>query len=120
MCHSPPLYLGRPSWSTPLTTNLQVAAAIISLLNDYLLSTGRRSPGFLLNPSLYGRGSEDFKDTTEGSDRATTWMDSPPSMDGILCVQPNLFPLNFRRWVALSSASLGPRDPFLPGTAGGA
>ncbi|KAH9175605.1 subtilisin-like protein [Lactarius sanguifluus] len=41
-------------------------AGIISLLNDYLLSTGRNPLGFL-NPWLYGLGPSRFNDITSGS-----------------------------------------------------
>ncbi|KAH9023934.1 subtilisin-like protein [Lactarius hengduanensis] len=48
------------SLSTP------IVAGIISLLNDWLISTGREPLGFL-NPWLYGRGSRGLTDITEGS-----------------------------------------------------
>ncbi|KAH9175609.1 subtilisin-like protein [Lactarius sanguifluus] len=41
-------------------------AGIISLLNDYLLSTGKSPLGFL-NPWLYGLGPSRFNDITSGS-----------------------------------------------------
>jgi len=44
--------LRRPSLSTQLTANVQTVAGIVSLLNDYLLSTHRAPLGFL-NPWLY-------------------------------------------------------------------
>ncbi|KAH9037064.1 subtilisin-like protein [Lactarius pseudohatsudake] len=43
-----------------------VVAGIISLLNDWLISTGRHPLGFL-NPWLYGRGRAALDDITEGS-----------------------------------------------------
>ncbi|KAH9021339.1 subtilisin-like protein, partial [Lactarius pseudohatsudake] len=43
-----------------------VVAGIISLLNDYLISTGQDPLGFL-NPWLYGRGLATLNDITEGS-----------------------------------------------------
>ncbi|KAH9059476.1 subtilisin-like protein [Lactarius deliciosus] len=43
-----------------------VVAGIISLLNDWLISTGQRPLGFL-NPWLYGRGFRGLNDITEGS-----------------------------------------------------
>ncbi|KAH9179030.1 subtilisin-like protein [Lactarius sanguifluus] len=43
-----------------------IVAGIISLLNDWLISTGREPLGFL-NPWLYGRGSRGLTDITEGS-----------------------------------------------------
>ncbi|KAH9062381.1 subtilisin-like protein [Lactarius vividus] len=48
------------SLSTP------VVAGIISLLNDWLISTGQEPLGFL-NPWLYGRGFRGLTDITEGS-----------------------------------------------------
>jgi tripeptidyl-peptidase-1 len=46
--------------------NIQIAAGIISLLNDYLLSEGEKPLGFL-NPWLYGRGLKGLNDITSGS-----------------------------------------------------
>ncbi|KAH9037066.1 subtilisin-like protein [Lactarius pseudohatsudake] len=43
-----------------------VVAGIISLLNDWLISTGRYPLGFV-NPWLYGRGRAALNDITEGS-----------------------------------------------------
>ncbi|KAH9170162.1 subtilisin-like protein [Lactarius sanguifluus] len=43
-----------------------IVAGIISLLNDWLISTGRYPLGFL-NPWLYGRGLAALNDVTEGS-----------------------------------------------------
>ncbi|KAH9023117.1 subtilisin-like protein [Lactarius hengduanensis] len=54
------------SLTAQLTANLQVVAGIISLLNDWLISTGRYPLGFL-NPWLYGRGRAALDDITEGS-----------------------------------------------------
>ncbi|KAH9163944.1 subtilisin-like protein [Lactarius sanguifluus] len=54
-------YVGRgTSVSTPLV------ASIISLLNDYLISQGKVTLGFL-NPWLYGTGMSGFTDITSGS-----------------------------------------------------
>ncbi|KAH9007659.1 subtilisin-like protein [Lactarius hengduanensis] len=52
--------LSGTSGSTP------VVAAIISLLNDYLISQGRSPLGFL-NPWLYGGGLSGLNDVTSGS-----------------------------------------------------
>ena len=60
----PPLC--RPSSSIQLTSNVQTAAGIISLLNDYLISKRKPPLGFL-NPLLYGDGLEGFKDIISGS-----------------------------------------------------
>ena len=43
-----------------------VVAALIALLNDYRLSVGLPTLGFL-NPVLYKRGFAGFNDITEGS-----------------------------------------------------
>jgi len=48
------------SCSTP------TVAGLISLLNDYLISHGQPTLGFL-NPWLYGTGRAGFKDITSGS-----------------------------------------------------
>ncbi len=61
-----PFYLGRPSLSSRLTANLQIVAAIISLLNDYVLSKGQPALG-LLNPWLYTHGFEALFDISSGS-----------------------------------------------------
>ncbi|KAH9015660.1 subtilisin-like protein [Lactarius pseudohatsudake] len=67
VCPSPPTSdSGRPSLSAQLTANLQVVAGIISLLNDWLISTGQDPLGFL-NPWLYGGGLAALNDITEGS-----------------------------------------------------
>ncbi|KAF8259525.1 subtilisin-like protein [Lactarius quietus] len=52
-------YMSGTSCSTP------TVAGIISLLNDYLLSIGRKPLGFL-NPWLYGQGSKGLNDITSG------------------------------------------------------
>jgi hypothetical protein len=54
------------STSTLLAANVQTAAGIISLLNDYLLSTGRPSFGWL-NPWLYSYGLTGLNDIMLGS-----------------------------------------------------
>ena len=56
----------RPSLSTQLTANVQIAAGIISLLNDYLISEGKAPLGFL-NPWLYGLGLGGLTDIKYGS-----------------------------------------------------
>ncbi|KAI9437559.1 subtilisin-like protein [Lactarius indigo] len=47
-------------------TNVQIAAGIISLLNDYQISKGKKPLGFL-NPWLYGSGLGGLSDITSGS-----------------------------------------------------
>ena len=58
--------LHSPTSSTFLTANPQAAAAIISLLNDYLISNDRPPLGWL-NPWLYGGGLAGLNDITSGS-----------------------------------------------------
>jgi tripeptidyl-peptidase-1 len=61
-----PYALRRPSSSTQLTANVQTVSGIISLLNDYLISTDRRPLGFL-NIWLYDRGFAGLNDITSGT-----------------------------------------------------
>jgi tripeptidyl-peptidase-1 len=49
----------------PLTANVQTVAGIVSLLNDYLISTDRHPLGFL-NLWLYDRGIAGLNDITSG------------------------------------------------------
>jgi hypothetical protein len=55
--------LPRPSSSTRLSSDVQTAAAVISLLNDYCLSKGEAPLGFF-NPWLYGFGCMGFNGIT--------------------------------------------------------
>ncbi|KAF8257926.1 subtilisin-like protein [Lactarius quietus] len=57
-------------------------AGIISLLNDYLLSKGKKPLGFL-NPWLYGLGVVGMNDTNLGLTRAAAPKDFQPSLGGI-------------------------------------
>ncbi len=61
-----PSSLSRPSSSIQLTVNSQVAAGVISLLNDYLIVNGKAPLGFL-NPLLYGQGLAGINDIKFGS-----------------------------------------------------
>jgi tripeptidyl-peptidase-1 len=61
-----PNVLRRSSSSTQLMANVQTVAGIVSLLNDYLLSTGRAPLGFL-NPWLYDKGLSGLNDIISGS-----------------------------------------------------
>jgi hypothetical protein len=65
-CDIPSSESSSPLLSTLLTANVQTAAGIISLLNDYLLSTGRPPLGWL-NPWLYGHGLAGLNDIILGS-----------------------------------------------------
>ena len=65
-CVPPPPLLSRSSSGTSLTPNVQTVAGIISLLNDYRLTIGRPSLGFL-NLWLYGQGLGGLNDIISGS-----------------------------------------------------
>jgi tripeptidyl-peptidase-1 len=52
--------------STQLIVDVQTVAGVISLLNDYRLSSGKRPFGWL-NPWLYSRGLAGLNDITSGS-----------------------------------------------------
>ena len=54
------------SSNSRLTANIQVVAAIIALLNDYRISNGRPTLGWL-NPWLYSRALPGLNDVTSGS-----------------------------------------------------
>jgi hypothetical protein len=62
----PPFSRHSTSENTQLSTSLQTVAGVISLLNDYLLSTNRPALGFL-NPLLYGEALPGINDITSGS-----------------------------------------------------
>ena len=49
-----------------LISNVQTVAGIIALLNDFMISKGKKPLGFL-NPWLYGDAHEGFVDITSGS-----------------------------------------------------
>ncbi|KAH9160219.1 subtilisin-like protein [Lactarius sanguifluus] len=57
---------GQEQWGSGTSAATPVVAGIISLLNDWRISTGQDPLGFL-NPWLYGRGLAALKDITEGS-----------------------------------------------------
>ncbi|KAF8263760.1 peptidase S8/S53 domain-containing protein [Lactarius quietus] len=74
----------RSALGTQLITNGQTAAGIISLLNDYLLSTDRSPLGFL-NPLLYGPLRLAMNDITYGSNPGcnTPGFDAIPGWDPV-------------------------------------
>jgi hypothetical protein len=79
-----------PSSSTRLSSDVQTAAAIFSLLNDYRLSNGKPPLGFL-NPWLYGRRPVRPSTTSHlALTQAATLPDSPPLRGGILFVPRGL------------------------------
>jgi len=55
-----------PSANILLTTSIQTAAGIIALLNDFLISEGKKPLGFL-NPFLYAEGRSGLNDIKSGS-----------------------------------------------------
>ena len=63
---TPARYPSPLCWSIQLTNSPQIVAGIISLLNDYLLSKGRKPLGFL-NPLLYGIARAGINDIISGS-----------------------------------------------------
>ncbi|KAH9020165.1 subtilisin-like protein [Lactarius pseudohatsudake] len=60
------IFVEGTSCSTPMTTDAQTVAGIISLLNDYLITNGRPPLGFL-NIRLYDDGFAGLNDITSGS-----------------------------------------------------
>ncbi|KAH8985706.1 subtilisin-like protein [Lactarius akahatsu] len=62
----PIFFNGQEQRETGTSGATPIAAGIISLLNDWLISTGRYPLGFL-NPWLYGKGLAGLNDITEGS-----------------------------------------------------
>ncbi|KAI9454448.1 subtilisin-like protein [Lactarius psammicola] len=64
--NSGPRHVSGTSCAAPLTTNVQTVAGIISLLNDFLISEGKKPLGFL-NPWLYGVGRVGLNDIKTGS-----------------------------------------------------
>jgi tripeptidyl-peptidase-1 len=80
---------------TQLITNAQTAASIISLLNDYLLSTDRPPLGFL-NPLLYGNLRAAMNDITSGSNPGckTPGFSAVPGWDPVRFASLTLRPFN--------------------------
>jgi len=95
--------------SIQLTANVQIVAGVISLLNDYLLSKGKKPLGFL-NPWLYTRDIVGLiNDITKGSNQGcntegfsaiTGW--DPVRPAGLVSIQfPRLLtlgPVGHRSW----------------------
>ena len=59
------------AWGIRLVSNVQTVAGIIALLNDFMITKGKKPLGFL-NPWLYGGGREGFVDITSGSNPGCT------------------------------------------------
>ncbi|KAH9054232.1 subtilisin-like protein [Lactarius vividus] len=74
---------GKEQEETGTSAATPVVAGIISLLNDWLISTGQKPLGFL-NPWLYGRGLVALNDITEGSNRGCG-MDGFPAISWMGC-----------------------------------
>src|SRR6266702_208023 len=101
-----------PASSTQLTASAQIVAAIISLLNDYLISKGEPPLGFL-NYWLYGDGLAGLNDITSGSNPGcnTDGFSAVAKWDP---VRPSrLVSLHFRRWLTLGSIGHRSRDARL-------
>ena len=104
-----PFALHRPFSSTLLTAIVQIAAGVVSLLNDFLISTHRKPLGFL-NPWLYGAGRMGLSDITGGSNPGCR-TDGFPAVIGWDPVRPaRRVSFHFRRWLILCSVGHGFRD----------
>ncbi len=66
-----------------------VTVTVISLLNDYLLSEGDRSASSTLGCTVMASESQTSATSRLDGTRGVPLMDSPPLLDGILCVQPD-------------------------------
>jgi tripeptidyl-peptidase-1 len=87
--------------STQLTAKVQIVAGIISLLNDYLISQGKRPLGFL-NPWLYGKGLEGINDIRYGSSNQGCNTNGFSATTGWDPVRPaSLACIDFRRLLSL-------------------
>ena len=95
--------------STQLTDNVQTAAGVVSLLNDFLISNGRKPLGFL-NPWLYGAGRIGLTDIIAGSNPGCG-TDGFFAVVGWDPVRPaRLVSFHFRHWLILCSIGHGSRD----------
>ncbi len=95
--------------STQLIANVQIAAGIISLLNDYRLSKGKPALGFL-NFWLYGGGLKGLNDITSGSNPGCG-TDGFPAIVGWDPVRPaRPVSLDFRGWLTLGCIGHGSWD----------
>ncbi len=92
---------------------LQTVAGIVSLLNDYLLSQGKVSLGFL-NPWLYSRALAGFNDITSGSNPGCK-TDGFSAIAGWDPVRPT--ELLSLHWLTLGSIGHGSWDAQLRKTA---
>ncbi len=92
----PPSYLGCPSLSTQMTGCFQVREA--------------RPRSTSPTPGCTEAATGLSTTSQVARIRAATPMDSPPSLDGILCVPPDLLLLHFRRWVTLGCIGYGSRN----------
>ncbi len=92
--------LRRPFSGTQLTANAQTAAGIVSLLNDRVLSKGKKPLGFL-NPWLYGDGLAGLNDIKSGSNDGCG-TDGFTAIAGWDPVSHAMFvSLHFRCWLTL-------------------
>jgi hypothetical protein len=85
-----------PFSRTRLSSDVQTAAAIFSLLNDYRLSKGM-APFGLINPWLYEYGILGFKDITSGSNPGcdTGGFSAIVGWDPVRPARPCLFVFDF-------------------------
>ncbi|KAF8269615.1 subtilisin-like protein [Lactarius quietus] len=90
------IYNGAPSAISSTGCSADTVAALISLLNDYLLSTGRPPLGFL-NPWLYANALPGLFDITTGSSEGCNNSPGFPALSGWDAVTglgtPNFFVL---------------------------
>ncbi len=102
----------RSASSTQLTANVQTVAGIISLLNDYRLSRGRKPLGFL-NPWLYDLGLAGINDVTSGSNPGcgTEGFSAIAGWDPVRLAR--LVSLHFRRWLIFGLVGHRSRDAGL-------
>ncbi|KAH9062405.1 subtilisin-like protein [Lactarius vividus] len=90
-----PIFLkGRKIPASGTSGSAPIVASIISLLNDYLISQGKVTLGFL-NPWLYGTGMSGLTDITSGSNPGCN-TDGFSAIEGWDPVSP--IKLHFRRW----------------------
>ncbi len=92
-------------------------AGIISLLNDYRLSKGEKSLGFL-NPWFYSNGLAGLNDIKSGSNSgcSTEGFSAIAEWDPVRPAR--LVSLHIRGWLTFGSVGDGSRDAGLFGTAG--
>ncbi|TQV92728.1 hypothetical protein V2A60_009193 [Cordyceps javanica] len=77
-----PIFRGnRQSWSGGTSASTPTTASIIALLNDYLVSKGKKPLGFL-NPWLYKTGRAGFRDIAKGQNNVCKTKPAFPAVAG--------------------------------------